>query len=131
MNINKIGNKAHESLNVESEPTLNFPEKEDVVAVPRETMYMIDRMVRQRTSRAKLALNQEIHQLSEENKYSHLEKSPIQDSLNIDYTEKNFRGSSTKKSKSQKSRDFSLDHSQRAPMTYEDWYRYVFLITPI
>lgn len=121
MSINKMGNKAQESIHLESEPTLNFQEKEEDVEVPRETMYMIDRMVRQRTSRAKLALNQEIHQLSEENKYSNLEKSPIKDSLNIDYTENNFRSSSAKKSL--KSRDLSLTAPQHLPMTYEEWYR--------
>lgn len=82
-------------------------------------------MVRQRTSRAKLALHPNPHQLSEENKQRSNEGKPVTESLNLDYTEKDYINSTSRKSKSHRSRDVSANKSQKASMTYEEWYRYV------
>ncbi|CAI2372455.1 unnamed protein product [Moneuplotes crassus] len=119
----KIDSKNHESLNIENESTINYTERENTVEVPRETMYMIDRMVRQRTSRAKLALHPNPHQFSEEKKQRSNEEKPVTESLNIDYTEKDYINSTSRKSKSHRLRDVSDNKSQKTFMTYEEWYR--------
>lgn len=90
------------------ENELTFPHPEEApIELPRETVYMIDRVVRQRTSRAKLA--------------PHVHNEHV--SLNI-RSEEDYLDSSVKRGPhSQMSKEGSMTRSQKAGLTFEEWFR--------
>lgn len=104
-------------------------DQEDVIVLPRETVYMIDRVVRQRTSRARLAIQSDFNiqpnsdtksKIPDEN-YSNIKKTSK--SVNYESIEEDYKDNSGQK-RSSKSRDRSSASKQG--LTFEEWYRYVY-----
>lgn len=111
----------------ESPQKLTFSVKDnaDCIVLPRETVYMIDRVVRQRTSRANLPNYDEFNEDSEsktpENSYKNAKKTSK--SVNYDNTEDEHRHTSGHKSQSNKRDISATSKSAKKKLTYEDWYR--------
>jgi hypothetical protein len=128
--------KAYSVILNDSPDKVNFPakDKENLIVLPRETVYMIDKVVRQRTSRARLLVKDELLEnphneeecKSPEDHYKNVKK--ISRSMNYESLDQDYsRGTSNKK---HRSGDHSLStRSVRRAITFEEWYRYAFIVS--
>lgn len=110
--------------------TLQTPEKAYPIILPRETIYMIDRVVRQRTSRVKNESNTEFNHISERDENS---KSPESHSKNNKKTSKSVNYDTTEVYTSSKKRtlrreEVSATKSNKDRLTFEEWFRYIFIL---
>jgi len=101
-------------------------EKDDLIVLPRETVYMIDRVVRQRTSRARLIVKGDLPEDTKDDQWN----TPARDSefkrasrsVNYDSIEPDFKHTPSMKRSNHKDRSLSIKTNKRT-ITFEEWYR--------
>lgn len=108
----------------DSPEKLTFHNKpdDDLIVLPRETVYMIDRVVRQRTSRANLGTHDHFDdsQKASESKTPNKSRQSVKKgSKSVNYDDQEYGNSQDKTH----NRDISLNQSDRKGLTYQEWYR--------
>ena len=103
--------------------TISPPEIANPIVLPRETIYMIDRVVRQRTSRVRIESNTEFNHISEEENSktseSQYKNKQISKSVNYDAAE----AYSSSKKQTRRSQDKSVTKISKDQYTFDNWFR--------
>lgn len=106
--------------------TLNPRDDEDLIILPRETVYMIDKVVRQRTSRAKIGMANGLDSpnVAEARAHSPQIAKPSNPITLIGDSGVDQYNDSSPQPIASKSRDPSSDFKVVKRLTYEEWFRW-------
>lgn len=105
--------------------TFNPKEDDDLIILPRETVYMIDKVVRQRTSRAKIGMANGLDSPNNPQPRSHSPQvaKPSNPATLIGDSAVDQYNDSSPNAVGSKSREPSSDFKLIKRLTYEEWYR--------